>query len=82
MLFRSSGIIDAFIDALENDHEPVISGKDVLAAMRAVFASIQSSQEDRTIRIPENELSSEEREFFGKMRVNSKELAARAKGIT
>ena len=66
-----TGIIDAFIDALENDHKPVISGEDVLAAMRAVFASIQSSREDRTIRIPENELSPEEREIFGKIHGNT-----------
>ena len=65
-----SGIIDAFIDALENDHKPVISGEDVLAAMRAVFASIQSSKEDRTIRIPENELSPEEKEIFGHIHGN------------
>ena len=62
-----SGIIDAFIDALENDHEPIISGESVLAAMRAVFASIKSSQEDRTIAIPENELTEEEKKFFGKI---------------
>ena len=66
-----TGIIDAFIDALENDHKPVISGEDVLAAMRAVFASIQSSREDRTIRIPENELSPEEREIYGKIHGNT-----------
>lgn len=65
-----SGIIDAFIDALENGHEPEISGEDVLAAMRAVFASIQSSQEDRTIHIPENELSEEEKRVFGKIHDN------------
>ena len=40
-----SGIIDSFIDCLENDTEPSISGADVLAAMKAVFASIKSSEE-------------------------------------
>ncbi|MBR3402850.1 MAG: Gfo/Idh/MocA family oxidoreductase [Parasporobacterium sp.] len=59
-----SGVIDAFIDALENDHEPVISGESVLPAMRAAFASIQSAKEDRTIRIPENELSGDVEEWF------------------
>ncbi|MGN0201441.1 MAG: Gfo/Idh/MocA family protein [Candidatus Cryptobacteroides sp.] len=49
-----SGIIDAFIDCLENDREPSISGRDVLAAMRAVFASIRSSEEGIRIEIPEN----------------------------
>ena len=66
-----SGIIDAFIDALEHDHEPVISGEDVLAAMRAVFASIQSSKEDRTIKIPENELSPEDKKIFGTIHGNA-----------
>ena len=65
-----SGIIDAFIDALENDHEPIISGEDVLPAMRAVFASIRSSQEDRTITIPENELPPEEIKRFGNIHRN------------
>ena len=70
-----TGIIDAFIDALENDHEPEISGEDVLAAMRVVFASIKSSQEDRTIHIPENELSPEEKEIYGKIHVDPDVIA-------
>ncbi len=49
-----SGIADAFIDALVNDHEPIISGSEVICAMRAVFASIRSSKEGRRIEIPEN----------------------------
>ena len=49
-----SGIIDAFMDCLVNDTEPLISGENVLAAMRAVFASIQSSETGRRIEIPEN----------------------------
>ncbi|MDD2971316.1 MAG: Gfo/Idh/MocA family oxidoreductase [Lachnospiraceae bacterium] len=49
-----SGIIDAFIEALEEDKEPVISGKSVLSAMRAVFASIESAERGVTVAIPEN----------------------------
>lgn len=49
-----SGIIDAFMDCLVNDCEPSISGKDVLAAMRAVFASIKSSEEGIRVEIPDN----------------------------
>jgi len=45
----ASGIIDSFVDCIENNHEPEISGRNVLSAMRAVFASIQSSKEGRTI---------------------------------
>lgn len=49
-----SGIIDAFIECLVEDREPTISGQDVLAAMRAVFASIRSSEEGIRVEIPEN----------------------------
>ena len=48
-----SGIIDAFVDAVVNDHEPAVDGKSVLHAMRAVFASIRSSEEKRAVRIEE-----------------------------
>ncbi|MBQ9889156.1 MAG: Gfo/Idh/MocA family oxidoreductase [Bacteroidales bacterium] len=51
-----SGIIDAFVDCLVRDVEPLIPAKGVLAAMRAVFASIKSSEEGRRIVIPENNL--------------------------
>ncbi|HJA13139.1 MAG TPA: Gfo/Idh/MocA family oxidoreductase [Candidatus Mediterraneibacter merdipullorum] len=46
-----SGVIDLFIDSLENKTEPAISGKSVLSAMRAVFASIESSEKGCTVRI-------------------------------
>lgn len=49
-----SGIIDAFIECLVEDREPTISGQDVLAAMRAVFASIKSSEDGVRVEIPEN----------------------------
>lgn len=49
-----SGIIDAYVKCIVEDKEPSISGKDVLAAMRAVFAGIRSSEEGRRIEIPEN----------------------------
>lgn len=44
-----SGIIDQFVDCLVNEHEPEISGAEVLKAMRVVFASIESSQTGRTV---------------------------------
>lgn len=40
----SSGIIDLFVDCLIKGEEPEISGASVLQAMRAVFASIESSE--------------------------------------
>ncbi len=39
----ASGIIDLFVNALDQGREPEISGKDVLHAMKAVFASIEAS---------------------------------------
>ena len=49
-----SGIIDLWMDCLVHDTAPAISGESVLSAMRAVFASIRSSEEGRRIEIPEN----------------------------
>ena len=49
-----SGIIDAWIDCVKEGKEPEINGESVLSAMRAVFASIQSSETGKTVEIPEN----------------------------
>ncbi|MBO7548080.1 MAG: Gfo/Idh/MocA family oxidoreductase [Bacteroidales bacterium] len=49
-----SGVIDAFVRCVMADEEPPISGRNVLAAMRVVFAAIRSSEEGRRIEIPEN----------------------------
>lgn len=49
-----SGIIDEFIDALTNDRQPSISGESVLAAMRAVFASLESAEKGGTVTIDQN----------------------------
>lgn len=46
-----SGIIDAFVDAIVNDHEPIISGESVLAAMKAIFASLESSELGKSVHI-------------------------------
>ena len=40
----ASGIIDVFMESLMQDKEPPISGRDVLAAMRAIFAAAESSR--------------------------------------
>lgn len=48
-----SGIIDAFVDALEAGTEVPVSGADVLNAMEAVFACQESSREKRRIVIRE-----------------------------
>ena len=47
----ASGVIDAFVDCLQNDHEPLVSAESVLPAMRAVFGSIESSKTGKTVRL-------------------------------
>ncbi len=49
-----SGVIDLWVDCLVNDKAPEISGESALAAMRAVFASIESSETGKSVEIPEN----------------------------
>ena len=51
-----SGIIDAFVESVENDIEPAVSGKSVLSAMKAIFGSLKSSELGRTVRVDEEEL--------------------------
>lgn len=46
-----SGIIDAFVQAVTQEEEPKITGESVLSAMRAVFASIESSETGRRVEI-------------------------------
>ena len=47
----ASGIIDLFVDCLVEKKEPEISGANVLHAMKAVFASIESSAKGRVIEV-------------------------------
>lgn len=49
-----SGVIDLWIDCLKNNRAPEISGESALYAMRAVFASIKSSELGESVEIPEN----------------------------
>ncbi len=49
-----SGIIDAWVECLVNNKAPEISGEEVLPSMRAVFASIESSEKKETVIIKEN----------------------------
>jgi predicted dehydrogenase len=46
-----SGIIDQFVACLEEGKQPEISGRSVLPAMKAVFASIESSETGKSVRI-------------------------------
>ena len=49
-----SGVIDLWVDCLMENKESPISGESVLSAMRAVFASIESSETGKAVDIPEN----------------------------
>ena len=49
-----SGVIDLWIGCLKNGTAPEISGKSALYAMRAVFASIESSETGRAVEIEAN----------------------------
>lgn len=49
-----SGIIDLWVDCLTNGKKSPISGESVLSAMRAVFASVESSKTGKAVDIPEN----------------------------
>ena len=49
-----SGVIDLWLNCLTTNTPPEISGESALYAMRAVFASIRSSELGQTVEIPEN----------------------------
>jgi predicted dehydrogenase len=46
-----TGVIDEFVDALENDREPEVSGLEALTTMRTIFASIKSSEISTSVAI-------------------------------
>ena len=49
-----SGVIDLWVDCLKNNRAPEISGESAVCAMRAVFASIASSQTGKAVEIEAN----------------------------
>lgn len=49
-----SGVIDLFIESIMENKETELSGKEALSAMRAVFASIESSDSGKTVAIKED----------------------------
>ena len=50
----SSGVIDAFVDAIRAQKPSPMPAGEALTAMRAVFAAMESSRTGRSIDIPEN----------------------------
>ena len=51
-----SGIIDSFVESVENDTEPAVPGKSVLSAMKVIFGNLKSSELGRCVRVDEEEL--------------------------
>ena len=49
-----SGVIDLWMNCLETNTPPEISGEEALYAMRAVFASLESAKAGTAVDIPEN----------------------------
>ena len=49
-----SGVIDCFMDCLVNNTPPAISGQSVLTAMRAVFASLESSETGKNVTVKQD----------------------------
>ena len=39
----STGVIDAFVDAIVHDHEPIVTGESALHAMKVIFANQRSA---------------------------------------
>lgn len=46
-----SGVIDLFVKCLTTNTPPEISGEEALAAMKAVFAAVESSETGKTVKI-------------------------------
>lgn len=46
-----SGVIDVFIDALEKNEQPLLSGEEALKTMRVIFASIESAETRQTVAV-------------------------------
>lgn len=46
-----SGVIDMFVEALEKNKQPPLSGEEALKAMRVVFASIESAENHQTVSV-------------------------------
>lgn len=47
----ASGVIDMFVNAVLDENAPYITGESALAAMRAVFAAIESSEKGCAVRV-------------------------------
>jgi len=47
----NSGVIDAFIDAIQNKKAPLISGEDGYKGLQIIFAAIQSSETGKSVKI-------------------------------
>ena len=50
----TSGVMDMFIDGIKSGEESILSGKEILSAMRAVFACEESHEEGKAVHIDKN----------------------------
>ena len=50
-VYENSGVIDAFIDAIENDRKTCLDGVHALESMKTIFACVRSSEEKKIVTI-------------------------------
>ena len=50
-VYENSGVIDAFIEAIENDKETCLDGNYALESMKTIFACVRSSEEKKIVTI-------------------------------
>ena len=50
----TSGVMNTFIEGIVSGEETILSGKEILSAMRAVFACEESDEEGKTVTIEKN----------------------------
>ena len=50
-VYENSGVIDTFIEAIENDKETCLDGNYALESMKTIFACVRSSEEKKIVTI-------------------------------
>jgi predicted dehydrogenase len=46
------GEFDHFVDCVQNDKEPIVTGRDARAVMEVLFAAYESAREGRKVMLP------------------------------
>jgi predicted dehydrogenase len=47
----NSGVIDAFIDCIRHEQEPIVTGKDALSSLKVILGIIEAAEEGRVVTI-------------------------------